>query len=74
MDTPTDDERRPVAPEPAAGRPPADPEAPEADALDQAAEAVPGERRDVEVSVPFEASEADVLDQAAELPDDDDGF
>ena len=52
---------------------PADPEAPEADALDQTREVVRGERRGP-VSRAIDAPEADALEQATELaedPDDD---
>lgn len=73
MQTPTDDDDRPVGPEPDDVQPPADPEAPEADALEQAAPATPGPRRS-EVAVPFEVSEADAIEQAEEVVDDEDGF
>ena len=48
-----------------------DPEAPEADALDQAREVVPGERR-WRVPRPIDASDADVIEQAFEVPIDPD--
>lgn len=48
-----------------------DPEAPEADALDQAREVVPGERRGP-VSRAIDAPEADALEQATEVPEDPD--
>jgi hypothetical protein len=46
-----------------------DPEAPEADALDQAREVAPGERRGP-VSRPIDASDADAIEQAIEVPID----
>jgi hypothetical protein len=46
-----------------------DPEAPEADALDQEREVVPGGRRGP-VSRAIDAPEADALEQATELPED----
>jgi hypothetical protein len=49
--------------------PSADPEVPEADALDQAREVTPGERRGP-VSRAIDAPEADALEQAIEVPDD----
>jgi hypothetical protein len=52
-----------------------DPEAPEADALDQAREVVPGPRRGV-VSRAIDAPDADAIEQATEVPiepDDDAG-
>ena len=48
-----------------------DPETPEADALDQEREVVPGGRRGP-VSRAIDAPEADALEQATELPDDPD--
>jgi hypothetical protein len=48
-----------------------DPEAPEADALDQAREVAPGERRR-RVSRSLDASDADVIEQAIEVPIDPD--
>jgi hypothetical protein len=48
---------------------PPDPEAPEADALDQSREVVRGERRGP-VSRAIDAPEADALEQATELPED----
>ena len=51
-------------------RRPADPEVPEADALDQAREVLPGERF-VGVTRSPEVSEADALEQALEEPVDD---
>ena len=48
-----------------------DPETPEADALDQAREVAPGERRGP-VSRAIDASDADVLEQAIEVPIDPD--
>jgi hypothetical protein len=48
-----------------------DPEAPEADALDQAREVVPGERRR-SVSRAIDAPEADAIEQAMEIPVDPD--
>jgi hypothetical protein len=70
---PTDDE--PVVPEPAPGALPADPEAPEDDALQQSSEVAPGWRAGRRSSA-FDAPEADALDQATELPagDADDSF
>jgi hypothetical protein len=44
-----------------------DPEAPEADVLDQTREVVPGERRG-RVSRAFDAPDADAIEQAIELP------
>ena len=66
------DAERTVGAEPAlpTGRPP-DPEVPEADALDQAREVLPGERF-VGVTRSPEVSEADALEQALEEPVDDD--
>jgi hypothetical protein len=49
----------------------ADPETPEADALDQSREVVRGERRGP-VSRAIDAPEADALEQATELPEDPD--
>jgi hypothetical protein len=46
-----------------------DPEVPEADALDQAREVVPGERL-TEVSRSIDAPEADAIEQAIEEPVD----
>ena len=46
-----------------------DPEVPEADALDQAREVVPGERR-TQVSRAIDAPEADAIEQAIEEPVD----
>jgi hypothetical protein len=51
--------------------PPRDPETPEADALDQAREVAPGERRGP-VSRTIDASDADALEQAIEVPIDPD--
>jgi hypothetical protein len=67
-----DDAERTVRAEPAVptGRP-ADPEVPEADALDQAREVLPGERF-VGATRSLEVSEADALEQALEEPVDDD--
>jgi hypothetical protein len=48
-----------------------DPEAPEADALDQVREVAPSERRE-RVSRPIDASDADVIEQAIEVPIDPD--
>jgi hypothetical protein len=48
-----------------------DPEVPEADALDQAREVVPGERR-TQVSRAIDAPEADAIEQAIEEPVDPD--
>ena len=48
-----------------------DPEAPEADALDQAREVAPGERRGP-VSRAIDASDADAIEQAIEVPIDPD--
>jgi hypothetical protein len=65
------DAERTVGSEPAVptGRP-ADPEVPEADALDQAREVLPGERF-VGATPSPEVSEADALEQALEEPVDD---
>ena len=65
------DAERTVGAEPAVptGRP-ADPEVPEADALDQAREVLPGERFVGATRSP-EVSEADALEQALEEPVDD---
>ena len=63
----TDDQ--PIAPEPA---PPAwrgNPETPEQDALEQAAEMVPGWRLERRSSA-LDAPEGDSVEQATELPDD----
>jgi hypothetical protein len=48
-----------------------DPEVPEADALDQAREVAPSERR-TKVSQAIDAPEADAIEQAIEEPDLDD--
>lgn len=48
-----------------------DPEVPEADALDQAREVAPSERR-TRVSQAIDAPEADAIDQAIEEPPDPD--
>jgi hypothetical protein len=68
------DAERSVGAEPAVptGRP-ADPEIPEADALDQAREVLPGERF-VGASRSLEVPEADALEQAIEVPVDDEDF
>jgi hypothetical protein len=65
----TSDEGGPLDDEPEDELVPADPEAPEADALDQTREVVRGERRGP-VSRAIDAPEADALEQATELPDD----
>jgi hypothetical protein len=65
---PTDDE--PVSPAPAPPDQPLDPEAPLADALDQAQEVAPGWRFEG-VTRDSEVSEADALDQALAAPLDD---
>jgi len=64
----TDDEG--VVPEPAAPHPGTDPEAPEADALDQATEVNPGWRV-ARRSHDFEVPDNDAIDQALEVPLDD---
>ena len=61
----TDDE--PVSPEPDAPAVPADPEAPEHDALEQSAEVTPGWRTG-RLSGAFDAPEADALEQATDVP------
>ena len=48
-----------------------DPEVPEADALDQAREVIPGERHGV-ISRGIDVPEADSIDQAIEVPVDED--
>ena len=50
---------------------PEDPEVPEADALDQAREVIPGERHGP-VSRGIDVPEADSIDQAIEVPVDED--
>jgi hypothetical protein len=62
---PTDEEA--VLPEPAVPEPSADPEAPVADALEQAAEVTPGWRVGRR-SHDFEVPDTDAIDQALEVP------
>lgn len=70
MDRPdVQDDRIPVVPEPDRILPSSDPEAPEADAIEQASEVAPRGHRHI-ASLPPDANEADALDQADEVPDD----
>lgn len=66
---PADDE--PVTPDPDEAEPSAEPEVPQADAVDQAQEVEPGWRVG-RVSRGFEVPEADAIDQATEIPDEPD--
>jgi hypothetical protein len=70
FEAPPDDDQ-PVVPEPARGAPSADPEAPEADAVEQAAEVSPGGARTGPVTNDPEAPEADAWEQSQEVPYDD---
>jgi len=73
MDASTSDDDRPVVPTPAEPEPSRAPDAPEADALDQATE--PLVPTDQLPGRPDEADEADRLEQAVEvLLDDEDDF
>jgi hypothetical protein len=69
VDVPIDDDDSSREPEEPPQR---DPEAPEADALEQATEAAPTPRVELPETLPFDASEADVLEQSEEVPDDED--
>jgi hypothetical protein len=62
---PTDDEA--VFPEPVRAEPGSDPEAPLADAIEQAAEVSPGPRA-ARRSHDFEVPDTDAIDQALEVP------
>lgn len=66
-----DVEEEPVGPAPERAPLPTDPEAPEADALEQAEEVVPG-RSGGRPPRSFEAPEADAWEQSIEVPLDDD--
>jgi hypothetical protein len=68
---PHPEERYPDEDEPAEDLVRSDPEAPEADALDQAREVAPGARRR-SISRPIDASDADAIEQAIEVPIDPD--
>jgi hypothetical protein len=72
IDDQTRDEERPVGPEPDRVTPPAGPDVPEGDALEQATEVAPG-RQVHPPAQGVEVPEGDALEQAIEVPLDDDG-